>query len=180
MGGKNPGHPKNAQRAKASGGGGGGGDLESGTGQMACSKEYEQAQLDRLLNPTERPTWDEFKEQQRKKMELEGADARREEQDCFSPRNVFLLPPPSGLLFITVDSRPAVAPDFAAEDRRPEEALPEGASCRPWKSETGIDPDADAETWPRSTPDRLLPRPLGTSSVAPGSRYASPVVPGSR
>ena len=26
------------------------------------SKEYEQAQLEALLNPSQRPTWDEFKE----------------------------------------------------------------------------------------------------------------------
>ena len=44
------------------------------------SKEYEQAQLQKLLEPSQRPTWDEFKEQQRKKGELDGAEARAEEE----------------------------------------------------------------------------------------------------
>ena len=70
------------QMAKAARGGGGGGASEEdrGAGMMAMSKEYEQAQLDKLLNPTERPTWDQFKEQQRLKNEAEGAEARKEEE----------------------------------------------------------------------------------------------------
>ena len=43
-------------------------------------KEFEQAQIDRLLNAKERPSWDEFKEQQRRKGELEGAEALAEEE----------------------------------------------------------------------------------------------------
>lgn len=55
-------------------------DEDRGAGQMAMSKEYEQAQIDKLLNPVERPSWDQFKEQQRLKNEAEGAEARREEE----------------------------------------------------------------------------------------------------
>ena len=58
-------------------GGGGGGD---GGPPVKHSAEFEQAELDRLLNPVARPTWDEFKEQQRKKGEMEGAEARAEEE----------------------------------------------------------------------------------------------------
>ena len=36
------------------------------------SKEYEQGYLDSLLNPKDRPTWDEFKEIQKKKNEMDG------------------------------------------------------------------------------------------------------------
>jgi len=44
------------------------------------SKEYEQAQLNALLAGSSRPSWDEFKEQRRKKGELEGAEERLEEE----------------------------------------------------------------------------------------------------
>ena len=45
------------------------------------SKEFEQQHLDNLLNAPERPTWDEFKEQQRKKGEMEG-DMDKLEQEA--------------------------------------------------------------------------------------------------
>mmetsp|Transcript_24758 Transcript_24758/g.51807 ORF Transcript_24758/g.51807 Transcript_24758/m.51807 type:complete len:161 (+) Transcript_24758:33-515(+) len=44
------------------------------------SKQFEKEYLDSLLNAPERQTWDEFKEQQRKKGEMESADARAEEE----------------------------------------------------------------------------------------------------
>ena len=59
--------------------GGGGGDYEE-EAKAFHSKEFEQAQLESLLAPSQRPTWDEFKEQQRKKGELEGAEERLEEE----------------------------------------------------------------------------------------------------
>ena len=43
------------------------------------SKQYEQEYLDSLLNAPERQSWDEFKEQQRKKGEMESQHARAEE-----------------------------------------------------------------------------------------------------
>jgi len=43
------------------------------------SKQYEQEYLDSLLNAPERQTWDEFKEAQRKKGEMESQTARAEE-----------------------------------------------------------------------------------------------------
>ena len=78
MGGKNPGHPKN----KGGGGGGGGGaDFAETIEQKPFhSKEYEQQQLDELLNAKERPTWDQFKEQQRQKGLLDGAEERLEQE----------------------------------------------------------------------------------------------------
>ena len=74
MGGKNPGKPQR----KASGGGG---DDATETEKPFHSKEFEQQHLDNLLNAPERPTWDEFKEQQRKKGELEG-DMDKVEQEA--------------------------------------------------------------------------------------------------
>ena len=47
---------------------------------MPMSKEMEEAQLERLLNPVERPSWEQFKEQQRLKGEMEGKEARAEEE----------------------------------------------------------------------------------------------------
>mmetsp|Transcript_12002 Transcript_12002/g.20279 ORF Transcript_12002/g.20279 Transcript_12002/m.20279 type:complete len:162 (-) Transcript_12002:474-959(-) len=44
------------------------------------SKEYEQEYLNSLLNAPERLTWDEFKEQQKKKGEMESDFARLEEE----------------------------------------------------------------------------------------------------
>ena len=49
-------------------------------GKMPMSKEMEDAQLERLLNPVERPSWEQFKEQQRLKGEMEGKEAREEEE----------------------------------------------------------------------------------------------------
>ena len=84
MGGKNPGKP---QRNYGGGGGGGGGGFDDEGGAAGeqerafHSKEFEQAELDRLMNPVERPSWEQFKEQQRKKGEMEGAAARAEEEE---------------------------------------------------------------------------------------------------
>lgn len=61
-------------------GGGSGGGFEEAQEKPFHSKEYEQAQLDALLHAKERPTWDEFKAEQRRKGELEGAEARAEEE----------------------------------------------------------------------------------------------------
>ena len=72
MGGKNPGKPQRAPR-------GGGGETEDSE-KPFHSKQYEQEYLDSLLNAKERPTWDEFKEQQRKKGEMEGDMAKLEEE----------------------------------------------------------------------------------------------------
>ena len=47
------------------------------------SKEYEQAHLDSLINAKERPTWDEFKEIQRKKNEMDGDGAQDAAQRRF-------------------------------------------------------------------------------------------------
>lgn len=47
------------------------------------SKEYENNYLDSLLNAKERPTWDEFKEIQRKKAEMDGDGANEEAQRRF-------------------------------------------------------------------------------------------------
>ena len=44
------------------------------------SKEFMQQELDNLLNAPERPTWDEFKEQQRKKGEMEGTMDKVEQE----------------------------------------------------------------------------------------------------
>eukprot|EP00320_Phaeocystis_rex_P019438 CAMPEP_0119070394 /NCGR_PEP_ID=MMETSP1178-20130426/37978_1 /TAXON_ID=33656 /ORGANISM="unid sp, Strain CCMP2000" /LENGTH=172 /DNA_ID=CAMNT_0007052229 /DNA_START=27 /DNA_END=545 /DNA_ORIENTATION=- len=75
MGGKNPGKPTRRPT------GGGGGDVDNEpTEKPFHSKEFEQQHLDNLLNAPERPTWDEFKEQQRKKGELEGDMAKVEEE----------------------------------------------------------------------------------------------------
>mmetsp|Transcript_80046 Transcript_80046/g.193927 ORF Transcript_80046/g.193927 Transcript_80046/m.193927 type:complete len:171 (+) Transcript_80046:64-576(+) len=74
MGGKNPGKPQ--KRA-----GGGGGDDQTETEKPFHSKEFMQQELDNLLNAPERPTWDEFKEQQRKKGEMEG-DMDKVEQEA--------------------------------------------------------------------------------------------------
>ena len=74
MGGKNPGKP-----GRRPTGGGGGGETEE-TEKPFHSKQYEQEYLDSLLNAKERPTWDEFKEQQRKKGEMEGDMAKLEEE----------------------------------------------------------------------------------------------------
>lgn len=57
--------------------GGGGGDFDE-EAKPFHSKEYEEAQLQALLAGSQRPSWDEFKEQQRKKGELEGAEERLE------------------------------------------------------------------------------------------------------
>ena len=76
MGGKNPGKPQ-----KRAGGGGGGGDDQAETEKPFHSKEFMQQELDNLLNAPERPTWDEFKEQQRKKGEMEG-DMDKVEQEA--------------------------------------------------------------------------------------------------
>ena len=85
--GKNTNKPVRGGKGGGGGGYGGGGggygdDGEGGDtsgGMMKHSKEFEQAELDRLLNPVERPSWEQFKEQQRKKGEMEGAEARAEE-----------------------------------------------------------------------------------------------------
>jgi len=73
MGGKNPGKPT---RRPA------GGPATDGTEEEKPfhSKEFEQQHLDNLLNAPERPTWDEFKERQRKKGELEGGMEKMEEE----------------------------------------------------------------------------------------------------
>ena len=67
------------------GGHGGVGDEEpqqgDGMERDFHSKEFEKAELERLLNPVERPSWEQFKEQQRKKGEMEGAEARTEEEE---------------------------------------------------------------------------------------------------
>ena len=83
--GKNPGKPTRAPRGGGGGGGGGGFDEDDPSGSaggpaLVHSKEFEQAELDRLLNPVERLSWEEFKEQQRKKGEMEGKEAREEEE----------------------------------------------------------------------------------------------------
>jgi len=75
MGGKN-----NKPVHKSAGGGGGGGGVDEAAEKPFHSKEFEQAQLDQLLNAKERLTWDEFKEQQRKKGEMEGAESRADEE----------------------------------------------------------------------------------------------------
>lgn len=82
--GKNAGKPVRIPR----GGGGGGTFDDDGNGPGGDgmekdfhSKEFAQAELDRLLNPVDRPTWEQFKEQQRKKGELEGAEAKKEEEE---------------------------------------------------------------------------------------------------
>ena len=54
------------------------GESNTSEGQMPMSKEMEEAQLERLLNPVERPSWEQFKEQQRLKGEMEGKEARAE------------------------------------------------------------------------------------------------------
>ena len=59
--------------------GGGGADADEEQ-KPFHSKEYEQAQLESLLAGSQRPTWEEFKEQQRKRGELEGAEDRLEEE----------------------------------------------------------------------------------------------------
>ena len=46
------------------------------------SAEYEQKYLNDLLNAPERPSWDEFKEQQRKKGEMESDFARVEAEQA--------------------------------------------------------------------------------------------------
>ena len=81
MGGKNPGKP---QKRSGGGAGGGGEDLVE-TEKPFHSKEFMQQELDNLLNAPERPTWDEFKEQQRKKGEMEGTmdKVEQEAQDRF-------------------------------------------------------------------------------------------------
>ena len=56
------------------------GESNTSEGQMPMSKEMEEAQLERLLNPVERPSWEQFKEQQRLKGEMEGKEARAEEE----------------------------------------------------------------------------------------------------
>lgn len=56
------------------------GEYEEQERGVKHSKEFEQAELDRLLNPTERPSWDQFKEQQRKKLEAETAETRQDEE----------------------------------------------------------------------------------------------------
>lgn len=78
--GKNTNKP--VHKSQLGGGGGGYGAGEEGAVQDKPfhSKEFEQAHIDSLLNAKERPSWDEFKEQQRKKGELEGAEARLEEE----------------------------------------------------------------------------------------------------
>lgn len=86
MGGKNPGKAAHqAKFLKAGGGGDGedGGEGGGGGGGMERdfhSQEFANAEMDRLLNPVERPTWDQFKEQLRKKGELEGAEAKADEE----------------------------------------------------------------------------------------------------
>mmetsp|Transcript_31336 Transcript_31336/g.81861 ORF Transcript_31336/g.81861 Transcript_31336/m.81861 type:complete len:185 (-) Transcript_31336:248-802(-) len=75
--GKNTNKP--VHKSQLNRGAGGGGEEEEGA-RAFHSKEYEQAQLEQLLAGSQRPTWDEFKEQQRKKGELEGAEAREEEE----------------------------------------------------------------------------------------------------
>ena len=77
--GKNAAHDA-AKRARGMSSSGGAADDGSGNGMMAMSKEFEQAQLDALLNAPERPSWDEFKKQQQLKNEAEGAEARKEEE----------------------------------------------------------------------------------------------------
>ncbi|KAL3909292.1 MAG: hypothetical protein SGPRY_009480 [Prymnesium sp.] len=47
------------------------------------SKEYEKEYLDGLLQPKERPTWDEFKEIQRKKNDMDGDVAQEAAQRRF-------------------------------------------------------------------------------------------------
>ncbi|KAL1528182.1 hypothetical protein AB1Y20_009542 [Prymnesium parvum] len=47
------------------------------------SKEYEKEYLDGLLNAKERPTWDEFKELQRKKNEMDGDGVQEAAQRKF-------------------------------------------------------------------------------------------------
>uniref|UniRef100_A0A7S2MIZ3 Uncharacterized protein n=1 Tax=Haptolina brevifila TaxID=156173 RepID=A0A7S2MIZ3_9EUKA len=74
MGGKNNKPPHKSQM------GGGGPPIDEEAAKPFHSKEFEQAQLDALLNAKERLTWDEFKEQQRKKGEMEGAESRAEEE----------------------------------------------------------------------------------------------------
>jgi hypothetical protein len=59
--------------------GGGGADADEEQ-KPFHSKEYEQAQLESLLAGSSRPSWEEFKEQQRKRGELEGAEDRLEEE----------------------------------------------------------------------------------------------------
>ena len=63
-------------------GGGGGGDFEPEQKEQAFhSSEFEQQHLESLLNPVERLTWDQFKEQQRQKGLLEGAEERKAEEE---------------------------------------------------------------------------------------------------
>ena len=64
------------------GGGGGGAPPPEETEKPFHSAEYEQQKLDELLNPVERPTWDEFKKQQQAKGEMESATARLEEDEA--------------------------------------------------------------------------------------------------
>lgn len=79
MGGKNPGKP--SKQPRRSGGGGNGEDgPEFAEEKPFHSKEYEQKLLDDLVNPKERLTWDEFKEQQKQKGLLEGAAAAADEE----------------------------------------------------------------------------------------------------
>ena len=64
------------------GGGGGGAPPPEETEKPFHSAEYEQQKLDELLNPVERPTWDEFKKQQQEKGAMESAEARLEEDEA--------------------------------------------------------------------------------------------------
>ena len=78
--GKNKNKP--VHKAAAGGGGGAGGD-DFGLSEQTRpfhSKEFEQQHLNDLINYKERISWDEFKEEQRKKGLMEGAEARAEEE----------------------------------------------------------------------------------------------------
>ena len=71
---------KNNKPVHRSAGGGGGAGIDETTEKPFHSKEFMQAELDLLLQQKERLTWDEFKEQQKKKGEMEGAESRLEEE----------------------------------------------------------------------------------------------------
>ena len=82
--GKNTNKPVRFPPNNSGGGGGLGEDEEaataSGQEKEFHSKEFQQMELDRLTNFVERPSWEQFKEQQRLKGEAEGAAARLEEE----------------------------------------------------------------------------------------------------
>lgn len=80
MGGKNPGKPSKQPRKSGGGGGGDGDGPEFAEEKPFHSKEFEQQYLDDLMNPKDRLTWDEFKEQQKQKGLLEGAAAAADEE----------------------------------------------------------------------------------------------------